>query len=65
MSKPAVRFLSDLALWAICLITIGVLRGLGVIENMAMAVAGGALWMAIRAQSKADVNSAQTSNEEA
>lgn len=56
MSTRIRRFIADAIIWAFCITLVGFLSAAGVIDNPAIALAGGALWWAIRAYSKADVN---------
>jgi len=55
-----IRLGLDWLLWAFCVFAIGFLHGAGVIESPGSALAGAALFMAIRARSKSEVNSAHT-----
>lgn len=64
MKSPAARLVSDLACWVLCIFTAGALHGLGLIEDRALALAGCALWLAIRATSKSEVNTAHQNSEE-
>lgn len=64
MKSPPVRLVSDLAFWVLGIFSIGALDGLGVIEDRALALAAYALWLAIRAVSKAEVNTAHKNSEE-
>lgn len=62
MSNP-VRFLGDVGLWVVCIVATGVMRGAGLIDDPAFALAGSALFLAIRANSKAEVNTAHKISE--
>lgn len=61
MAKTLFHFASDAVLWAACIVLTGFLSASGLIENPAFALAGSALWFAIRAYRKADVNSVRKS----
>ncbi|HWU19355.1 MAG TPA: hypothetical protein VN155_16865 [Devosia sp.] len=50
-----IRYGCDILLWALCIIATGFLAGAGVIDNPELALAGTALFWAIRANSKRGV----------
>ena len=58
MGKTIIHFASDFALWAVLVVAVAILSSAGLIENQALALAGGALWLAIRAYRKAEVSAA-------
>jgi hypothetical protein len=64
MAKPVFHFMADVVQWVISIVAIGALHGAGVIENPAIALAAVALWLAIRARRKADVNTVSKISEE-
>lgn len=51
--KPFRSFIEDAAIWAFIVVLAGVLKGSGAIEDTGVGLASGALWIAIRAYSKA------------
>jgi hypothetical protein len=63
MSKELLSIASDFILWVILVLTIGALTELGIVADQAIGLAGGALWLAIRASRKADVNTAHKNSE--
>jgi Na+/H+ antiporter NhaD/arsenite permease-like protein len=66
MSHPhLIRLGWDIVLWVLCIIVIGFLSGADLIENPAFSLAGAALFWAIRANTKAEVNTAHKNSEEA
>jgi hypothetical protein len=65
MSKELLSFASDFILWVILVLTVGALHGLGLVADQSISLAGGALWLAIRAGRKAEVNTAHKSETEA
>lgn len=59
------RLIMDAGFWIVCIVALGFMSKAGVIENPEMALAGAAFWWAIRAHSRAEVNTAHKSETEA
>lgn len=53
-----IRLGCDVLSWAFSILAIGALHVVGVIDNPEIALAGGALFVALRARSKSEVNTA-------
>lgn len=63
MGAKIVSLLADAMLWSFCVAMVGFISAAFAIDDPAFALASGALWVAIRARSKAEVNTAHKNSE--